>query len=86
MNIGTPFYGYDYTNVTGLFGACPNAPSTPDGFCDDTVQTVNYGPNIKQLINQQGWECHYDAASLVPYLVRRDGSPGFITYDDAFST
>ena len=47
---------------------------------------MNYGPNIKQRINQQGWERHCDSASLVPYLVRKDGSPGFITYDDAFST
>ena len=86
LNMGTPFYGYDYTNVMGLFGACPNAPSTPDGFCDDTVQTMNYGPNIKRLINKEGWKRHYDAVSLVPYLVRADGSPGFITYDDAFST
>jgi hypothetical protein len=39
-----------------------------------------------RLINQQGRERHYDAASLVPYLARKDGSPGFITYDDAFST
>ena len=86
LNIGTPFYGYDYTNVTGLFGACPNAPSTPDGFCDSTVQAMGYGPNIKKLINKEGWVRHYDSASLVPYLVRKDGGPGFITYDDAFST
>ena len=86
INLGTPFYGYYYTNAPGLFGACPNAPFTPDGFCDDAVQTMNYGPNIKQLINKQGWEQHYDPVALVPYLVRRDGSPGFITYDDAFST
>jgi len=26
---GNAVYGYDYTNVTGLFGACPNAPFTP---------------------------------------------------------
>lgn len=86
LNIGTPFYGYDYTNAPGLFGQCPNAPFTPDGFCDDTVLGMNYGPDIKKLINKQGWERHYDAASLVPYLIRKDGSPGFITYDDAFST
>ena len=86
INIGTPFYGYYYTNVTGLFGFCPNALTTPDGFCDDTVLTMNYGPNIKQLINKQGWHREYDPFALVPYLVRADGSPGFITYDDAFST
>ncbi|HEX4485543.1 MAG TPA: glycoside hydrolase family 18 protein [Terriglobales bacterium] len=86
LNMGTPFYGYDYTNVTGLFGICPNASSTDDGFCDDTVQAYNYGPYIKKLINRKGWVRHYDETSLVPYLVRKDGSPGIITYDDEFST
>jgi chitinase len=86
INMGTPFYGYDYTNISQIFEACPNDPYTPDGDCDDTVQTMNYGPNIKKLINKQGWQRYYDPVALVPYLVRADGSPGFITYDDAFST
>jgi chitinase len=86
INLGTPFYGYDYTNISQIFEACPNDSSTPDGDCDDTVQTMNYGPNIKQLINKQGWQRYYDPTALVPYLVRTDGTPGFITYDDAFST
>jgi chitinase len=86
INLGTPFYGYDYTNVDKLFGVCPNASSTPDGDCDDAVQTMSYGPNIKPLINKQGWERFYDPVSFVPYLLRSDGGPGFITYDDATST
>ena len=86
INMGTPFYGYLYSNVTGLFGACPNAPTTADGDCDETVSYVNYGPVVKKLINKQGWRRHYDKVALVPYLVRKDGSPGFITYDDEFST
>ena len=86
LNLGTPFYGYDYTNISALFATCPNAATSPDGFCDNTVLTMNYGPNIKQLVNQQGWERHYDPVSLVPYLVRSDGTPGFITYDDDVST
>ena len=86
INLGTPFYGYDYTNINHIFGVCPNASSTPDGDCDDAVVTMNYGPNIKKLINQDGWVRRYDPIALVPYLVRKDGSPGFITYDDATST
>jgi chitinase len=86
INLGTPFYGYYYTNISQIFQACPNDPDTPDGDCDGTVLTENYGPNIKQLINKQGWTRYYDPVALVPYLVRTDGSPGYITYDDAFST
>ncbi len=86
LNQGTPFYGYEYTNITQLYGLCPNAATTFDGACDDTVLTLNYGPNIKQLINRHGWVRHMDETSLVPYLLRKDGSPGFITYDDARST
>jgi chitinase len=86
LNMGTPFYGYYYTNISQLFEACPNDPITPDGDCDNTVLTENYGPNIKALVNKQGWQRYYDPIALVPYLVRSDGSPGFITYDDEFST
>ena len=86
LNQGTPFYGYEYTNVKKLFGLCPNAATTDDGECDDTVLTVNYGPNIKQLIDKHGWVSHRDAKALVPYLLKKDGSPGFITYDDPLST
>ena len=86
ITLGTPFYGYYYTNINQIFQTCPNAATTDDGFCDDTVSAQNYGPNIKKLINKDGWERHYDAVSLVPYLVRKDGSSGFITYDDAVST
>ena len=86
INLGTPFYGYYYTNINQIFATCPNAATSPDGDCDDTVLTQNYGPNIKKLINQDGWERHYDPVSFVPYLIRSDGTPGYITYDDATST
>ena len=86
LNQGTPFYGYEYTNVNKLFALCPNAATTDDGACDNTVLTLSYGGNIKQLIDKKGWQVHRDPASLVPYLLRADGSNGFITYDDAEST
>jgi chitinase len=86
LNQGTPFYGYEYTNINQLFGLCPNAATTADGECDDTVLTVNYGPDIKPLINKHGWVSHRDPVALVPYLLKKDGSPGFITYDDPLST
>ena len=86
MNQGTPFYGYEYTNVKKIFGVCPNAATSDDGACDDTVLTLAYGANIKRLVNKHGWKTLRDPVSLVPYMLRTDGSPGFITYDDADST
>jgi GH18 family chitinase len=86
LNMGTPFYGYYYTNIHHLFGLCPNAAFTPDEACDNTVETGSYGITIKPLINKQGWKTLYDPIALVPYMLRVDGSDGYITYDDAFST
>ena len=86
INMGTPFYGYVYTNINQIFGLCPNAAHTQDGDCDNTVLTGNYGPNFKPIINQKGWYTQYDSISFVPYMLRVDGGNGYITYDDAFST
>jgi chitinase len=78
LNMGTPFYGYWYENVSALRGSCTN--------CTNTVISENYGTFIKQRINQNGWRTYYDTHSLVPYMLRTDAKPGYITYDDAFST
>lgn len=78
INMGTPFYGYFYENVNRLWGKCMG--------CAKTVFSENYGTFIKQRINHLGWQTFYDPVSLVPYMLRADGQPGFITYDDAFST
>jgi chitinase len=87
LNMGTPFYGYFYTNINQLFGLCPNAAFTPDGECDyDTVWTLNYGTGIKQRINKSGWYTTYDPIAYVPYMLKTNGDDGYITYDDAFST
>jgi chitinase len=89
LNMGTPFYGYFYTPVTRVFEKCPKQkPSqyNSDGNCDSLVLTENYGTFIKQRINKLGWETFYDKIALVPFMKRTDGNPGFITYDDSFST
>jgi chitinase len=85
LNMGTPFYGYHYYNIHQLFGLCPNAATTPDGECDDTVQSFNYA-QLKPIINKKGWYTTYDPKAYVPYMLKLDGSNGYITYDDAFST
>jgi chitinase len=78
LNIGTPFYGYFYENVDKLFGPCKH--------CGKTVLSENYGTFIKQRIDQNGWQTFYDTKAFVPYMLRADGKPGYITYDDGFST
>jgi chitinase len=86
LNMGTPFYGYVYTNINQLFGLCPNSKWTQDQECDNTVFSGNYGTGFKPIINKNGWYTQYDPIALVPYMLRVDGSRGYITYDDAFST
>jgi len=78
INMGTPFYGYDYLNVSQLWGSCTN--------CGATVYSENYGTFIKQRVNKLGWVRYYDSIAGVPYLLRANGKPGFITYDDPSST
>ena len=86
LNMGTPFYGYYYVDIHQLFGLCPNAKYMPDASCDYAVQTGNYGTNFKWSINRNGWHTLYDPIAQVPYMLRVDGSDGYITYDDAYST
>jgi chitinase len=33
-----------------------------------------------------GWRTYYDPYALVPYMLKQDGSDGYITYDDPSST
>ncbi len=84
LNIGTPFYGYIYHKANALWGYCPD--QTKDQECDNSVDYENYGTFFKQRINAMGWRTYYDPYSLVPYMLKADGSEGFITYDDASST
>jgi chitinase len=86
INMGMPFYGYYYTNINAEFALCPNAATTLDGECDYTVETLNYGTAIKRRINKEGWQSYRDPLAFVPYLLMADGSNGYITYDDSFST
>ena len=86
LNMGMPFYGYYYTNINQEFAQCPNSYWTSDQACDYTVQTQNYGTFFKNLINKRGWQTYRDPLAFVPYMLKTDGSDGFITYDDAFST
>jgi chitinase len=80
LNIGTPFYGYVYHKVNALWGFCPNED------CSNSVDSQNYGTFFKQRINAMGWRTYYDPYALVPYMLKANGSDGFITYDDPAST
>ncbi len=85
INLGTPFYGYFYTTVDEVYGLC--YAGEPNRTCDShLVRGVNYGTWVEPVIKQGGWTVHFDEKSMVPYLLRTDGSPGYVTYDDQYST
>jgi chitinase len=75
MNIGTPFYGYEWDGVDTLWTSCATCASA----------SWDYGTYIEQRINQQGWINHVDQAASAPYLTNST-IPGFITYDGVSST
>jgi chitinase len=76
LNMGTPFYGYEFDGVSTLWATCSTC----------AVNQQNYGPYIKPLINHQGWQLELDpAAGESPYLTNST-LPGFITFDDSAST
>lgn len=79
LNIGTGFYGYEFTTSHGLWGPCEK--------CSSTTFSRPYGTYIKPRINAMGWKRKFDKKAQAPYLVRSSSSePGFITYDDAESS
>ena len=75
MNIGTPFYGYEWDGTDLLWAVCSTCASS----------SQNYGTYIKQRINKQGWRLNYDIAAQAPYLTNST-IPGVITYDGVAST
>src|ERR1700730_8902923 len=75
LNIGTPFYGYEFDGVDTLWAQCTT--------CVNSSQ--NYAPYIKSLINQQGWNTNFDRVAQALYLTNST-IPGFLTYDDPVST
>jgi chitinase len=75
LNIGTPFYGYEFDGVDTLWAQCTT--------CVNSSQ--NYAPYIKSLINKQGWNTNFDRDAQALYLTN-SSIPGFLTYDDPVST
>ncbi|HTW56765.1 MAG TPA: glycoside hydrolase family 18 protein [Terriglobales bacterium] len=75
LNIGTPFYGYEWDGVDTNWTSCAACAS----------YSWNYGTYIKQRINSQGWTWGDDPAARAPYLTNQ-AIPGFITYDGVGST
>jgi chitinase len=84
LNMGTPFYGYLYLNLSRVYGNCTPLIYGECGYSE--VPSYNYGTFIKQRVNALGWTAYFDQETMVPYLLRTDGQPGFITYDNALST
>jgi chitinase len=75
LNIGTPFYGYEFDGVDALWAVC--------GGC--AVNQQNYGDYIKPLMHSSAWQKESDHSAKSPYMVN-SMLPGFITYDNAAST
>jgi len=75
LNMGTPFYGYEFDGASALWQGCNSC----------VVNQQNYGPYIKSLINHQGWQREFDKSAKSPYLVNST-LPAFISYDDSAST
>jgi len=80
-----PFLRLSLFRCVGIIWRMPAADQTKDGACKG-ISAHNYGTFFKQRINQKGWHTYYDPIALVPYMLRVDGTPGFITYDDEVST
>lgn len=80
INMGTPFYGYEFDGVGDLWQFCPtNQCSTID------TNTVLW-PYVKQQLESPNWKKHFDPAAQASYLTSAGASPAFLTYDDAYST
>lgn len=80
LNIGTPFYGYEWDGTDLLWAQCASCAS----------YSWNYATYIEDRINQQGWTRNFDEVAVAPYLTNPDiegvGLAGLITYDDASTT
>jgi chitinase len=80
LNIGTPFYGYEWDGTDQLWAVCSTCASS----------SQNYAPYIKGRVNRQGWTRHFDGVAVAPYLTNPDiqnlDVPAFITYDDESTT
>lgn len=74
LNIGTPFYGYEFDGVDALWAACAGCGNQQ-----------NYGDYIKPLMNSSSWQKEMDKSAKSPYMVNST-LPAFITYDNASST
>ncbi len=74
LNIGFPFYGYEWDGTDLLWAACSTCASA----------SWNYGTYIKQRINQQGWTTNFDPAARAPYLTNST-IPALMTYDSVGS-
>lgn len=80
LNIGTPFYGYEFDGTDQLWAQCSTCVNSSWSFV----------PYIKSLVNKQGWTRNFDNSARAPYLtnpnIQGTNVPGFITYDDEIST
>lgn len=75
LNIGTPFYGYEFDGADVLWAGCSTC----------AVNQQNYGDYIKPLMHSSDWKKGMDLAARSPYMVNST-LRGFISYDNISST
>jgi chitinase len=80
INMGTPFYGYEFDGVNDLWQYCPNRQ------CSTISTNTVFWPYIKQQLGSSDWKKQFDPVAQAPYLTSGGTRPAFLTYDDAYST
>lgn len=70
INVGVPFYGYNFFNSENLYDRCI-------GDCSATYLSYT---QIAPLTGR-GWTGYWDSASKAPYL-RKDSGAGMLTFDN----
>jgi chitinase len=77
INMGMPFYGVMFSNLTNIYQACTG----PGGYCTSATEVDYY--NIAPLVGTT-WTRTYDTVAESPYLIKNSGT-GFMTYEDSQS-
>ncbi|MGH8158507.1 MAG: glycoside hydrolase family 18 protein [Rhodanobacter sp.] len=74
INVGVPFYGRTFGDVTPAHNGRFQAFGSDGGF-------ISWRDIVHTRLNAPGWERHWDAQAQVPYLWN-PGERRFISYDD----
>jgi chitinase len=80
INMGTPFYGYEFDGVGDLWQYCPNNQ------CSTINSYAVPWSYVKQQLQSSNWKRRFDSLARASYLTSAGTRPTFLTYDDPYST